>query len=261
MDGSGISQKRQGLVQVGRILVPKASDLLAARIREQILTGTFVEGQPLPAERELVIETGLGRSTIREALRILENQGLVVTRTGRNGGSVVMRPGRASLEDSIGTFIRGQQLRLTALLEAREAVEPLAARLAALHRTDADLARLTELQANLGGAVTAQDLPAYLLANVAWHLAVVHASHNELLIAFMTAIGQAVHAATEADNFNSDAVRVATLRAHSRILEAIETRDPEAAERRMRRHVQAYVALTGAGTTAPANPKTEARSK
>ena len=230
---------------VGRILVPKASDMLASRIREQILSGAFAEGQGLPTERDLVAETGLGRSTIREALRILENQGLVITRTGRNGGSVVRRPGRASVEGSIGTFIRGQQLRLAALLEAREAVEPAAARLAALHRTDADLAKLAELQATLAKAVAGRDLPAYLQANIAWHLGVVHASHNELLIAFMTAIGQAVHEATENDKFNSDNVRTETMHVHGRILDAIAARDAGAAERRMRRHVHAYVELVG----------------
>jgi DNA-binding FadR family transcriptional regulator len=241
--------------------VPKASDLLAARIREQVLSGTIAEGQALPTERDLVAETGLGRGTIREALRILENQGFIVTRTGRNGGSVVRRPGRASVEDSIGIFIRGQQLRLAALLEAREALEPAAARLAALHRTDGDLAKLSEVHAKLSSAVASKDLPAYLLANVTWHLAVVQASHNELLIAFMTAIAQAVHSATEAANFNSDAVREVTLRAHDRIMDAIVARDPEAAERRMRRHVQAYVALAGPSIpVAPEKGRRKARS-
>jgi GntR family transcriptional regulator, transcriptional repressor for pyruvate dehydrogenase complex len=264
VDGSVKSRgdQAQESIQIGRVLVPKASDLLAARIREQVLSGIISEGQALPTERDLVAETGLGRGTIREALRILENQGFIVTRTGRNGGSVVRRPGRASVEDSIGIFIRGQQLRLAALLEAREALEPAAARLAASHRTDGDLAKLSELQAQLSRAVHCKDVPAYLLANVNWHLAVVHASGNELLITFMTAIAQAVHAATEADNFNSDAVREATLRAHERIMDAIVACDPDAAERRMRRHVQAYVALVGPGTAvAPDKAKRKGRSK
>ena len=253
------------LVHVGRVQVPKASELLANRIREQILVGTIAEGQPLPAERELVTETGLGRSTIREALRILENQGLVVTRTGRNGGSVVRRPGRSSLEESIGTFIRGQQLRLAALLETRMAVEPAAARSAAVHRTDADLVCLEVAQAKLSESVEAQDLPGYLLANIEWHLAVVRASHNELLIAFMTAISQAIHSATEADEFNSAAVQAATHRAHGRIQNAIVKRDAEAAERRMRRHVQAYAGLAGSSIKvspgAGEKPKTKGRAK
>lgn len=244
---------------VGRVQVPKASDLLASRVREQILSGVFSEGRPLPNERDLAVETGLGRGTIREALRILENQGLIAIRTGRNGGAVVRRPGRSSVEDSIGTFIRGQQLRLEALLETRVAVEPAAARYAAMHRTNDDLARLKVIQAELESAVAARDLPKYLRTNVDWHLAVVHASHNELLIAFMTAIAEAVHAATEADNFNSDEVRRATLHAHERITDAIVSGDAEAAGRRMARHVDAYVSLMS--LKQPARKSAKGRTK
>ncbi len=226
------------VTEIGRIDVPKASDLLAERIREQILTGTFAEGDQLPTERELSVQTGLGRSSIREALRILENQSLIETRPGRNGGSLVRRPDRTSLESSIALFIRGRQLRLTSLLEAREAVEPAAARLAALHRSERDLAHLVNCQRQLDAA--SHHNPAFLAANIEWHLAVVAASHNELLIAFMTAISQALLAATDIVTFDSDKVRSATLHIHERVLAAIKARDPDAAERRMRRHVQAY---------------------
>lgn len=229
------------MTEIGRIDVPKASDLLAARIREQILTGTFAEGDQLPTERELSAQTGLGRSSIREALRILENQRLIETRPGRNGGSLVRRPDRTSLESSIALFIRGQQLRLTSLLEAREAVEPAAARLAAIHRSERDLGRLFDCQRRLEAA--AHDNPAFLAANLEWHLAVVDASHNELLIAFMTAISQALLVSTDVETFDSDTIRDATLQIHEGVLAAIKARDADAAERRMRRHVQAYADL------------------
>lgn len=241
------SSPRQVLdrVQLDRVQVPKASDVLAARIREQILSGAFAMGQPLPNERDLALQTGLGRGTIREALRVLENQGLIETRSGRNGGSTVRRPGRRSLEETIETFIRGQQLRLEALLEARSSVEPSAARYAAKHRIDRDIDNLNDAQARLTAAIERRDLPGYLRANAEWHLAVVHASHNELLIAFMTAIAEAIRTTTAEDSFNSDKVQQDTLRAHARILDAIVARDAEAAERRMRRHVDSYVALVG----------------
>jgi len=241
-------------------MVPKAPELLAARIREQILSGAIPIGHPLPNERDLSIETGLGRTTVREALRVLEIQGLIVTRTGRNGGSLVRRPPRASVEESIGTFIRGRQLRLEALLEVRASIEPAAARYAAIHRTPEDLANLHAIQARLVAAVDAGNLDQYLMSNVEWHLAVTQASHNELLIAFMTAIAQAVHAATEADAFNSDEIRAATMHVHDRILDAIAAGDPDAAERRMRKHVEAYVQLTSAQPK-PRASKRKSRNK
>jgi len=225
---------------VGKIEVPKAPDLLADRLREQILSGAFAEGDVLPTERVLGAQTGLGRSSIREALRILENQGFVSVRSGRKGGQVVRFPARASIEASLEHFIRAQRLRLVSLLEVRETVEPSAARLAARHRQNADLVKLDRAQRDLESAF--EDIPAFLRANVAWHLAVTEASHNELLIAFMAAIALAVHAATDIKNFNSENVRHATVNIHWRVVAAIRAGDEDAAERRMRRHVTAYVA-------------------
>lgn len=242
----------QPAASIGRIAVPKASDLLAMRLREQILSGAFAVGDVLPTERDLVRETGLGRSSVREALRILENQGLIVTRPGRNGGSQVQRPNRGAVEDSIALFIRGQALRLGALLDVREGVEPVAAKLAALHRTSEDLDRLDALGAELAAAHAAEDVPRFLRLNLDWHLAVVRASRNELLIAFMSAISQAIHAATDLENFNPEGVRAATLRIHDRVVAAIRAGDADAAERRMRRHVHAYVEHVEARATAAA---------
>ena len=223
---------------IGRVHVPKAADVLAERLREQILSGRLREGDQLPAERTLVEQTGLGRSSVREALRVLENQGLISKRPGRNGGSLIRRPDRASIESSIDLFIRGRKLRFRSLLETREAIEPAAARLAAHHRTDADIRELRDAHHQLEAAYG--NVPSFLIANVRWHLSVVAATHNELLIAFMTAISHAMHAGTDLRDFNSDEVRTIVTKAHRRILEAIADRDADAARRRMERHVSAY---------------------
>ena len=74
-----------------------------------------------------------------------------------------------------------------------------------------------------------------------WHVQVVRASHNELLIAFIGAISQSVYVATDLEGFNSVEVRNAVIRAHRRVMDAIEARDGGAAARRMDRHVAAYI--------------------
>ena len=78
-------------LDLAAVVVPKASDVLAARLREMILSSGLAEGTPLPTERELVTQSGLSRASVREALRVLETEGLVVTRAGRDGGSQVRR--------------------------------------------------------------------------------------------------------------------------------------------------------------------------
>lgn len=221
------------------VFVPKASDVLAAQLRERILGGALADGTPLPAEREICAQSGLSRASVREALRVLEVEGLIHTRPGRNGGTVVRRLGHDALSRSLELFVRSQGVRLQALLEAREAVEPSAARLAAQHRDDADIARIEDAQRRLEGAA-AGDVDGHVRANLDWHLAVVRASRNEPLIAFMTAMSQAIHAATDRPGINTDEIRAAVTRAHRRVLEAIVARDADAAFRRMQRHVGAY---------------------
>ncbi|WP_329281197.1 FadR/GntR family transcriptional regulator [Streptomyces sp. NBC_01451] len=217
------------------VRVPKASDVLAAEVRERILSGEFTEGMALPPERQLVDQTGLSRATVREALRILEVERLVRIRPGRGGGAFVHRPGHESVTNTVRLVIRGQQIRLEALHETREAIEPTCAALAAKRRTPADLTELDAAHAELLAAD--DDVPRFLRANVRWHTAVAKAGDNELLIGFMTALSQSIYAATDIDRFMDTEIREVTARAHARINEAIRAQNGPAAMRRMTRHV------------------------
>jgi GntR family transcriptional repressor for pyruvate dehydrogenase complex len=223
------------------ISVPKAADVLAGILREKILNGQLAEGADLPNERDLGLQSGLSRASVREALRILEGEGLIVTRTGRNGGSAVLRPTSATIERSVGIFIRGQNIRFQAVLETRSAIEPSSARFAAMHRTDDDLLEIDRAHAKLMQASQADDLAAYVQANLDWHVQVVRASHNELLIAFITAVSKPVYVDSDVEGFNSAEVRAAVIRAHQQVMDAIRAQDGDAAERRMARHVGAYI--------------------
>lgn len=226
------------MVEILPIAVPKAATVLAGSLREQILDGRIAEGQILPNERDLAARAGLSRASVREALRILEVEGLIVTRTGRSGGAEVVRPDISMIQRSMDIFIRGAGIRLQSVLEAREAVEPQAARLAALNCTQDDWMALHESHQRLHTDI--DDLPRFLKANFDWHQAVVRASHNELLIAFISSIAQPLYAATDLRGFNSPEVRRAVNVAHSRVMDALRARDADAAFRRMGRHVGAY---------------------
>lgn len=218
--------------------VPKASDVLARELRERILSGELPEGTALPAERELVKQTQMSRATVREALRILEVQNLVRVRTGRAGGAFVQRPTTNGMASSVSMLIRGQRIKLADLMETREALEPFCAESAARKRTDEDLAVLD--QANKDIADPDADLSAFLQANLDWHVGVAKASHNELLIGFMTALSHAIYTGTDNASFVDDTVRAVTARAHKSITTAIRNNDAEAAARRMSRHVHSY---------------------
>jgi GntR family transcriptional repressor for pyruvate dehydrogenase complex len=217
--------------------VPKASEVLANELRESILSGKFPEGTSLPTERDMVTQTQMSRTTVREALRILEVQGLVRIKTGRSGGAFVQRPDGDSVANSVSLLIRGRRIRMAALLEVREGVEPVCARLAAKYRTDEDLARLDAANVAIAADGPLED---FLQANVDWHVAVAVASHNELLTGFMAALSTAIYTSTDNRGFVDAEVRRTTVLAHARITEAIRSGDMDAALRRMTRHVHSY---------------------
>src|SRR5256885_5687041 len=119
---------------------------LADELREQITSGRLRPGQRLPTEPELCLRTGVSRSTVREALRLLSSQHLIVTTRGVTGGSYVARPTAASLADSLGSgvllLLSSPTVGLTDLLEVREMLEVPGVALAAQRRTPEDLAAL-----------------------------------------------------------------------------------------------------------------------
>ncbi|MEO8752259.1 MAG: GntR family transcriptional regulator, partial [Casimicrobiaceae bacterium] len=87
--------------KLGPIHVPRSSEVLASQLRVHILDGSIADGMSLPAERDLVVQTGLSRGSVREALRILHTEGLITTRPGRLGGSVARRPG----DDALARYV------------------------------------------------------------------------------------------------------------------------------------------------------------
>jgi DNA-binding FadR family transcriptional regulator len=230
-----------GELDVKGLRVPKASDVLADRLRHEILEGSLDPGAALPPERALAEDSGLSRTVVREALRILEIEGLIAIRPGRNGGSIVRRPDADSFTRSLDVFIRGRRVRFHAILEAREQLEPVCAQLAAERRTPEDLVALEEATEAVEQQLN--DVAAYLTANVDWHVTVARISHNELLGAFMEALATAVRSATDIKDFNSRDVREAATQAHRRVLEAIADGDAARARHHMERHVQAYRAM------------------
>ena len=239
---------------LGRIKVPKSSDVLAERLKKEILGDGYNLGSALPTERELVSTTGLSRGSVREALRILEAQGLVNTRAGRYGGTTVSQPTTVQLASHVNLYAKGRSVPLSALVEVRLALEPMVAALAAERRTDEDLANLHAIAERIHWA-SDNDLTAFLEENVNWHDAIAAASHNDLLHALATSVSGLMFEASQIKEFASVEVRQRVLHAHVRILEAIEAGDADLARRRVKRDVQAYAAILAATLAAAATEK------
>lgn len=225
--------------KLDRINVPNRYGVLADMLRQKIYTGEFSNGTALPGERELVQQTGLSRGSVREALRILEAEGLVHTKPGRYGGTIVQHGAESAIGRLVDLFIQGRKIKFETLLQTRQAIEPALAELAARNRMEEDLIHLASATEALETAYLEQKHEMARL-NVDWHLAVAAASHNELLSAFMNSIANACLRATVLEHHGSDQTRLSMMRAHRRVYDAIERQDPAAAHRRMARHLSAY---------------------
>ncbi len=216
--------------------VPRTSEFVAQRLRESILLGELPEGSLLPSEKDMVAQLGVSRATVREALRLLEAQGIVETRPGRGGGARICRPTPASLTRSLALLLQFDRTSLADLLEARRAIEPLCARLAAVRAGARDLAVLDDAIQDMRKHVDDSDL--YLMAQARFHLQIAQASRNDVLRLFATSLRELVFEQIRQVPFTPEDRR-AGIEASVTILEAISRHDPDAAYRRTERHLVA----------------------
>ncbi|MFJ6855593.1 FadR/GntR family transcriptional regulator [Streptomyces sp. NPDC091271] len=147
-------------------------------LREQISTGAWPVGTKLPGETSLAASLGVGRSTVREALRALAGAGLVQARQGAGVFVIAAEP-----EEDWAARLR--RAAVTDVYEVRIGIEVEAARLAGRRRTDDDVAALIAALAGRRAAADAGDT-AFVDADIALHAAVVAAAHNPVLSALFT---------------------------------------------------------------------------
>jgi len=118
---------------------------VAGQIEDAILEQKYIPGNKLPPEREMTEMLGVSRGTLREALRALEQKGLIEIKLGSGGGAVVKSLGTDQISQSLGLLIRHQKVSLDHLAEFREGVEGNVAGLAAIRSGKADIRQLNKL--------------------------------------------------------------------------------------------------------------------
>jgi DNA-binding FadR family transcriptional regulator len=120
----------------------KVAEVVAQSIAEYILNEDLKAGDALPNERVMTESLAVGRATLREGLRLLETQGVLVIRPGPGGGPVLREPMPADLASSMTLMLQSMRVSFLQVVEARTAIEPEIARAAALTRTAEQLVRL-----------------------------------------------------------------------------------------------------------------------
>jgi DNA-binding FadR family transcriptional regulator len=161
--------------------VRKAYEQVADQLRELIVTGYLTAGERLPNEATLAKQFGVSRATVREALRILAAQRLILTAKGVGGGTYVSQPGFDVISDflqaNIDLLTEMRHITLDELLEAREHLEVHAARLAAERRNHDDLERL---HASVPGAEAELGVDERFGLNINFHSVLMEMSGNGL---------------------------------------------------------------------------------
>jgi GntR family transcriptional repressor for pyruvate dehydrogenase complex len=208
------------------------------QLRDLILKGDLVVGERLPSEADMAPLFGVSRSTIREALRILVTDGLLVTRRGVRGGTFVaaLDPARIEgvLDSAFNILALTNQVDAADFLEAWEAIDVPAARLAARRRELVDLDRLEQLSADLPSTTSR---PLRLQQSAEFHFALLAASGNRLLEAMgrpVSAVARTRFSQTSPD----DSFWRVNTEEHRRIYEAVAAGDEAAAADLAARHVQ-----------------------
>jgi DNA-binding FadR family transcriptional regulator len=163
-------------VALGPVSTVAAYELVLEQLRRSIHLGHFGLGDKLPPERELAKQLGVSRTTVREAVRVLEGEGLVQIRRGSAGG-IIVRPETARPAD-----LRKRLREFEEIIDFRLAVEPMAARLAAERRTKADIADLEQAFTRLEAIVVGQGpVSDWLRLDGEYHLLIARIARNERL--------------------------------------------------------------------------------
>ncbi|QTJ70276.1 FadR family transcriptional regulator (plasmid) [Rhodococcus sp. ZPP] len=212
----------------------KRGEMIAQRIVRMIQEQGLKPGDPLPVESEMYEFFGVGRSTLREALRVLEQQGVIVIRPGRGGGPTVGLPDSRHLASTLALLMQFSDTPFRSVLETREHLEPIAAALCAQNGDDRVIGGLRQsvdaMRTNLA------DESAFLYENHRFHELIAEGAQNHLISYFLNSLDWIIDGARLGVVYSQTSRKhVAVI--HDQICEAIEDGDADRARVAMAEHM------------------------
>jgi GntR family transcriptional regulator, transcriptional repressor for pyruvate dehydrogenase complex len=216
---------------------PKAAMLVAQRIVRDIVRGGMQPGDLLPPERTMLQTYGTGRGTLREALRLLEFQGVLTLKPGPGGGPILTNPAPAHLASTLQLLMQLNQASYRVIVEARTALEPMISQLAAERISDESLAELSGTIERMRGEP--DEDASFLDSDKRFHDVIAWSSGNVLFAYIMDSLLGILDGAVIGIDYPGQR-RAAIVTAHEKIYAAIAQHDAAAARDRMREHIEAY---------------------
>ena len=226
-------------------MVPKKSyQHLVEEIQNAICDGEFQVGERLPSELKLAELFSTSRGTVREALRVLEQKGLVGIKTGVRGGPVVKGASTDAMSDSIGLLIRHHKVSLAELSEFRELLEghvaAQAARTATPEQRDELVGIMAGIKAIAYGETPPQDWDAFNAQDARFHRALAHAGGNPLIRANLDTLHENIQTYFAQYLPFKPIYLVENVNSLGAILNAVLSRNPEEARNRAVAHVRKF---------------------
>ncbi|MDO8187934.1 FCD domain-containing protein [Conexibacter sp. JD483] len=223
----------------------RIAELVAGAMRDRILSGELVDGERLPKEDELRAEFGVGRPAMREAMRILEAEGLLTVLRGNRGGALVRTPRAENLAYTLGLLLSARKIRTRDVGHAMRELEPACAALCAL-RADRERTVVPALLAVQERSIAAaQDSAAVTACFRDFHEQLVAGCGNETMIALVGALERlwsshvrtnATRAVQQGKPRPPEEIRQ-SLADHQQILDCIRDGDADGVRAAVTRHV------------------------
>jgi len=218
-----------------RIEHVRLSQSAVEQIKELIAKRELHPGDRLPGERELVRQLGISRTSVREALRILEVMGLVEVRPG--SGTYVKDPTADVMQAPLTPWLAAHRDSLMELFEVRELIEPGAAALAAQRACPHTIQAMRQTLEEMERAHQDGDLVGAVMADAEFHHLIMKATGNKLLIKLLDNIVHLLEEGRKA-SLRVPGQTARAIAGHRQILEAIAANDGEAAARAMSTHLR-----------------------
>ena len=229
----------------GKYRAPHVADLVVAELRRRILDGELQDGDILPRQEDLLVEFGVSKPSMREALRILESEGLLSVRRGKVGGAIVHRPGADNAAYVLGTVLRTTGAPVDDLSMALNLLEPQCVALCAARADRAETVLPALRAVNERAAACIDDVRQFTIVSRQFHEEIVRTCGSPTLTLVVGALESVWSAHADAwaqihvgeDDFPDLAYRQQGLADHELLLELIEAGDVDGAVAEAQRHL------------------------
>lgn len=232
------AEGRPGVLRAKNVVRPKKTALIVAQqIVEDISRRGNTVGDRLPPEHLMLEEYGVGRGTLRESLRYLELQGVIMLKPGPGGGPIVQQPDGGTLAATLSLLLQFENAPFSTIMEARAALEPGIARLATTRIDDAGLDKLAENLRSTRAELS--DHAAFSAHSEHFHELIARSSGNALFGYLFDALAGLIAGAPMGITYPKRQ-RELTCDIHDDIYTAIADRDSDTASRLMSDHIREH---------------------